>query len=316
MLAVLLSLAAAAGFGASDYCGGMSARRASVIRTTILTEVATVVVVALVLPWAGLHAPTAAGLVWGGVSGGVGALGALALFAGFRDAAFSVAGPLSAVGAAGFSVLAGLLLGERPGGLALTGIALALPAILGVSASPARPVSPAPPSGSGQAAEATAAADATTMPAPGREPGPRRTSRHARGVVLGLIAGACFATLLVGLNRAGSGSGLWPVAAAQVAGLLVIGAIGAVTGNLHLPEAGAWRLAALTGVTGGGGTILYFWATHAGLLAVTAVLTSLYPVVTIVLARLLLGERLTPVRLAGLCLAGAAVGLIAAGGAG
>lgn len=72
----------------------------------------------------------------------------------------------------------------------------------------------------------------------------------------------------------------------------------------------------LTGVTGGAGTILYFLATQAGLLAVTAVLTSLYPAVTIVLARLLLGERLTAVRLAGLGLVAASVALIAAGGAG
>jgi drug/metabolite transporter (DMT)-like permease len=303
VLAVLLSLAAAAGFGASDYCGGLAARRASVIRTTILTEVATVAVVAVVLPVAGLHEPSAASLTWGAVSGGVGALGALALFAGFRDASFSVAGPLSAVSAAGFSVVAGLLLGERPGGLALAGMALALPAILGVSASPAGP------------AEAPGVRNA-----PGHQPEaghPRvHTPRHARGVLLGLAAGACFATLLVGLNLAGSRSGLWPVAAAQVAALAVVAVIGAVTGDLHLPEAGAWRLATLTGITGGGGTILYFVATHAGLLAVTAVLTSLYPVVTIVLARLLLGERLTAVRLAGLCLAGAAVSLIAVGGPG
>ena len=75
-------------------------------------------------------------------------------------------------------------------------------------------------------------------------------------------------------------------------------------------------LAALTGVTGAAGELLYFYATHAGLLAVTAVLTSLYPAVTIVLARVLLGERLTMARLTGLCLAGASVGLIAAAGAG
>ena len=61
---------------------------------------------------------------------------------------FSVAAPLSAVGAAGFSVLAGLLLGERPTGLALIGIVLALPAIVGVSASArARPGAPPAPGG-------------------------------------------------------------------------------------------------------------------------------------------------------------------------
>jgi drug/metabolite transporter (DMT)-like permease len=68
-------------------------------------------------------------------------------------------------------------------------------------------------------------------------------------------------------------------------------------------------------VTGAAGEGLYFYATNAGLLAVTAVLTSLYPAVAIVLARLL-GEQLTAIRLTGLCLAAASVGLITAAGAG
>ena len=91
-----------------------------------------------------------------------GTTGALALYLGFRQAAFSVAGPISAVGAAGFSVLAGLLLGERPTALALTGIVLALPAIVGVSASAA---SASRERGSGAAASAA--------PAPGARPGGR-----------------------------------------------------------------------------------------------------------------------------------------------
>jgi uncharacterized membrane protein len=287
MTAILLALASAVGYGGSDFWAGLAARRTSVIRVTILTEAAAAGVLALVLPWTGLHQPSLVSLGWGAAGGTGGALGALALYMGFRRAAFSVAAPLSAVGAAGFSVLAGLLLGEQPGALALTGIALALPAIIGVSVSPAAP--------------------------PDR---PGAAGRHAQGVIWGLLAGACFAVLFIALNRAGSRGGLWPVAAGQGAALVVVGGIGAVTRDLHLPAPGSRRLAVLTGVAGGGGTILYFLATQAGLLAVTAVLTSLYPAVTIVLARLLLGERLTVVRLAGLGLAAASVGLIAASGIG
>ena len=287
MTAILLALASAVGYGGSDFWAGLAARRTSVIRVTILAEAAAAGVLALVLPWTGLHQPSLVSLGWGAAGGTGGALGALALYMGFRRAAFSVAAPLSAVGAAGFSVLAGLLLGEQPGALALTGIALALPAIIGVSVSPAAP--------------------------PDR---PGAAGRHAQGVIWGLLAGACFAVLFIALNRAGSRGGLWPVAAGQGAALVVVGGIGAVTRDLHLPAPGSRRLAVLTGVAGGGGTILYFLATQAGLLAVAAVLTSLYPAVTIVLARLLLGERLTVVRLAGLGLAAASVGLIAASGIG
>ena len=218
------------------------------------------------------------------------------MYLGFRYAAFSVAAPLSAVGTAGFSVLAGLLWGERPSTVALIGIGLALPAIVSVSAS---------------AAGAEHA---------GRKRGRRRTRRRARrpaaGVVAGLIAGACFALLLIGLDRAGSGGGLWPVATAEVAELAVAVAAAALTRNLRLPGGRPGWLAVITGVAGAAGTILYFFASHDGLLAVTAVLTSLYPASTIVLARLVLGERLTRLRLTGLVLAGGCVALIAAGGAG
>ena len=141
MLAILLALASAAGYGGSDYAGGLAARRGSVIRITILAQAVAAALMIFILPLAGLPAPSPGGLAWGAAAGVGEAIGALALYAGFRDAAFSVAGPISAVGSAGFSILAGLLLGERPGMLAMIGIGLALPAIIGVSASPgsARP---------------------------------------------------------------------------------------------------------------------------------------------------------------------------------
>ena len=323
MLAVLLALASAAGFGGSDYAAGLAARRASVIRITILAEAVSVVFLILVLPLAGLRAPSLASLGWGAAGGLSGGLGALALYAGFRHAAFSVVGPLSAIGAAGFSVLAGLLLGERPGMLAMVGIALALPAIVGVSASPgsagpgsaspgsASPGSASPGSGSpGKFSAGPAGPDAEGS----GQAGPARSAHHAAGVTWGLAAGAGFAVLFIALNRAGAGSGLWPVAAAQVAALIAVAVLGAATGQALLPPKRARWLATLTGLAGAAGTILYFYATHAGLLAVTAVLTSLYPAVTIVLARVFLGERLTAIRLAGLCLAAASVGLIAIAG--
>jgi uncharacterized membrane protein len=318
MLAVLLALASAAGFGGSDYAAGLAARRASVIRITILAEAVSVVFLILVLPLAGLRAPSLASLGWGAAGGLSGGLGALALYAGFRHAAFSVVGPLSAIGAAGFSVLAGLLLGERPGMLAMIGIALALPAIVGVSASPgsAGPGSASPGSASpGSASPGKFSAGPAGPDAEGSgQAGPARSAHHAAGVTWGLAAGAGFAVLFIALNRAGAGSGLWPVAAAQVAALIAVAVLGAATGQALLPPKRARWLATLTGLAGAAGTILYFYATHAGLLAVTAVLTSLYPAVTIVLARVFLGERLTAIRLAGLCLAAASVGLIAIAG--
>jgi drug/metabolite transporter (DMT)-like permease len=326
MGAVLLALAAAVGYGGSDFWAGLAARRASIIRVTVLAEATALAVLAVVLPWAGAHHPSLASLAWGAAGGIGGAGGALALYLGFRNAAFSVAAPVSAVGAAGFSVLAGLLLGEQPAALALTGIALALPAIVGVSVSQGggdegdgdgagEGGGDAGGGDAGGADETGGAGEIGAGHGAGRAR-PAAAGAHAQGVLWGLLAGAGFGVLFIGLNRAGSGGGLWPVAAAQVAALVAVSGIGAVTGDLHLPAAGSRRLAILTGVGGGAGTILYFLATQAGLLAVTAVLTSLYPAVTIVAARLFLGERLTVIRLAGLGLAAASVGLIAASGTG
>ncbi len=307
MLAIVLALASALGYGGSDFAAGLASRSAGVIPVTLLASAVSAIVVTAALPFAASHPPSAAALAWGAVAGLGGTTGALALYLGFRHAAFSVAGPISAVGAAGFSVLAGLLLGERPTALALTGIVLALPAIVGVSASAA----------SGTAAGAASAGGRPDEPArdPAEDPA-GATGRPAIGVAAGLVAGACFALLFIGLDRAGSGSGLWPVAATQVAELTVALAVAAATRNVRLPGPRPRLLAAITGAAGAAGTILFFFSTHEGFLAVTAVLTSLYPAVTIVLARTVLGERLTALRLAGLTLAAACVALIAVGGAG
>jgi drug/metabolite transporter (DMT)-like permease len=313
VLAIVLALASAIGYGGSDFAAGLASRGAGVIQVTLLASAVSALVVAAALPFAASHPPGAAALAWGAVAGLGGTTGALALYLGFRQAAFSVAGPISAVGAAAFSVLAGLLLGERPTTLALTGIVLALPAIVGVSASAASAGSQADHASAGsQADDASAGSDPdeqTASPA-------SAAARPAAGVVAGLVAGACFALLFIGLNRAGSGSGLWPVAATQGAEFAVALAVAAATRNVRLPGARARLLAVITGATGAAGTILFFIASHKGFLAVTAVLTSLYPAVTIVLARTVLGERLTTLRLAGLTLAGACVALIAVGGAG
>src|SRR5258707_144296 len=295
VLAILWALAAAVGYGSSDFAAGMAARRASVIRVALMTEAVCVILAGLGPPVPGAGQPDVRAVAWGVASGLAGVSGALMLYLGFRNAAFSVAGPLSAVAAAGFSVLAGLLLGERPTALALTGIALALPAIVGVSAS-ARASARAQAPGS---AQAWGSAESGT---PGHPAGAERR-RAPTGVGYGLAAGACFALLFIGLNQAGSGSGLWPAFSGQVTALAAVACLAAFTGDLRLPEARGGWLAATAGLTGGPGTIFYFLATHHRLLAVAAVLSSLYPAVTLMLPPLLFGERLTPLRLARPCLA-------------
>jgi len=303
MLAVLLALASAAGYGASDFAAGLAARRASVLMVTFIATVFALVLTAVVLPWGVGSAPSAAALGWGVAAGLGGMSGALALYLGFRHAAFSVAGPISAVSAAGLAVIVGVLLGERPPALSLAGIAVALPAIVLVS------LTAAPP---GQTSDPVTQDPAAPHP---------ETHSAWPGVAWGLAAGTGFALLFVGLNRAGSGAGIWPVFSGQVAEAVVLAGLVALTRGFRDVLTGARStdtavLALLTGVTGGGATIAYFFATQRGFLAITAVLTSLYPAITIGLARVVVHERLSAARLAGLILAGASVTLIALGGSG
>jgi len=292
MLAVLLALTSAVCYGGSDFTAGLAARRAGAVRVTLAAEVAKAALVIAVVPLVSSRTPSVSSLAWGTAAGVGGVAGLMTLNLGFRHAAFSVASPLSALSAAAFSVLAGLLFGERPGALSLIGIALALPAIVAVSAS---------------------ADQGTTDCRP--DAAARSIGRHATGVLYGLAAGAGFGLALIGLNRAGSASDLWPLAAAELASVLTAVGIAVITREFGMPPPGTRWLPVLSGSIAAAGIFSYFLATHLGLLAVTAVIYSLFPAGTILLARIVLREQLTAIRIIGLCLAAASVGLIAVSGA-
>ena len=285
MLAVVLALISAVSFGASDYAAGLASRKASVLQVTFVAQLTSLTVALLVVPWVSPFRFSWAAAGWGALAGVAGVAGAVTLYIGFRHAVFSVASTLSAV------VSAALLFGERPPPLALAGIARAIPALVAISAGPGT------------------AGDVSSPPGGGV------TGRHLAGVGYGLAAGVGFALFFIAFNRAGSGSGLWPVIVAEAAALPVLVGCMLPGRQLGLPPAGSRSLAVATGATAASGTVLYFIASHHGLLAVTAVITSLYPGGTILLARISPGERLSAVRLVGLALAGASVALIAIAGA-
>jgi drug/metabolite transporter (DMT)-like permease len=282
MLTTWLALISATGYGTSDFLVGLAARRANAIRANLLVYSTGTFVVTILACLRWTHsAPEPAPIAWGALSGcGLGA-GAMLLTAGFRRSPFSIAAPLSAViGAAGAAV-AGVALGNRPGGYTWAGIIVALPAIAAVSASSA--------------------------PRGARRPG------RLTGAGLGVAAGVGCAVSYIGLGQVSAAAGLWPVLAVQVGALITTVFVAAVTGDLAFPSAGE-RLSISSGAIGATAAIFYLAAVHAGMLAVAAVVTSLFPVVTIGLARIFEDERLGFGRLAGLVLSVAAVCLIAAGG--
>ena len=282
MVAILLALGAAVGYGSADFLAGWLSRRSHYARVGLLTQLAAGAG-ALAASLAVGGAASATSLLWGALSGLGGGLGTLALYRGLGQGRMSVVAPLSGVLAAGLPALLGLALGERPSAAVATGLGLALPAVWLT----ARPDGPAPAAAGGS------------------------------GVMDGLLAGLGFSVLFVGLQRGAHGPGLWPTAVSQVvAALPILVAYLRVPASARAGEAdGAWtRLGpVLAGLGVALAAVLFFLATRRGLLTIVAVLTSLYPAVTVGLARWVLSERIARWQGVGLALAGVSVALISSG---
>lgn len=272
-----LGLISAACFGMCDFAAGLAARRASYWWVALLSLAASVAGAWLVVGGQGAAISTVA-LIWGAAAGLGAAVGATALYRGYGHGQMAVAGPISSVGAAGLPAIAGAVLGERLGAPGLVGVVLALPGIWLMSS----------------------------------VQGARTRSRA--GTRDGLISGAGFALEFVGLERAGDASGFWPVACSQTVALVLVALVVAVRRPPMDLDKGASLLATVAGGLSLAATGSYFLAAHAGLLTVAAVLASLYPGVTVVLAAIFLRERPDRRQMLGLTLGGVAVALIVLGG--
>jgi uncharacterized membrane protein len=274
-MGILLALAAAVLYGSSDFGGGLASRHLGPLRVSIVGTATATVLAWATLAVVGGPGPSLRAVAWGLVSGLAGGAGTLVLYRGLARGQMSVVGPLSALGAAVVPVLAGLALGERPSLLAVGGVVVALPAIVLVAAS-----------------------------------GSVR-GKLGSGLTDGLLAGLAFGILFIGLAQAGRNAGLWPVASEQT-GTLLITLVVAIKSRqpLRVPVRAA-GLPLMAGATGMAATLAYFYATHFSMLAIAAVLVSLYPGVTVLLARTVLHERFTPAQRAGLGLCALAIAAIA-----
>lgn len=284
--ASLLGLSAAIGYGVGDFIGGMLSRRIHFAVVSVASGAAALLVTGSILLVAAPADPDTTAVLWGAIAGVGMGLGSLALFRGLGRGRMGVVAPISAVTAAAIPVVVGVILGDRPAAIAWVGVALALPAIWLVSSHDADPGEP------------------------GGGPG------LAASVGDGLLAGTGFALLFIGLGLAGDGSGLWPVLASEVAALVVM----AVAVVPLLPAIEQRRLtsldlagAATVGLLGAASSVAYFFATHAGLLSIVVVLTSLYPAVTVVLAVLITHEPVGRRQAIGLGLACVSIALIVLG---
>ncbi|ASR37258.1 multidrug DMT transporter permease [Prauserella marina] len=276
-MGALLALASAICYGLSDFVGGLVARRAPFATVALLGQAGGLVFALAFVPVVPTGAVGAADLGWGALSGVGTGIGMLFLFRGLADGAMSVVVPVSAVGGVALPALAGVaFLGERPPPLSWLGIAVAVPALWLVS---------------------------HTRSGTGGVPGP---------VANGLIASTGIAVQYLALAQATPASGGWPVVAGRVAAILTV-LPWTRAPRLRLRPAAIPLLAALAGIAAALALLCYLLATRHQLVVIAVVLSSLYPVIPVVLGIVVLRERLRATQVAGLLASAAAVTLLTAG---
>jgi drug/metabolite transporter (DMT)-like permease len=278
-VAVFLALAAALTYGTADFCGGMATKRTvSAWPIVVVSQFVGLCVVLCLLPLVHGSGPRLHDLGWGAGGGMVGGIALLAFYRALAVGTMSIVAPVTATLSAVVPVVAGLaFFDERPATAAIVGIvaALAAVALFGVPA------------------------EGVTI---GRD----------ASLLLAAVAGVGFGLFFICLDRTSGHSGLWPLVAARATSTTVLG-LAALAGGHRLAVSGTTRsLALVAGIFDSSANALFLVATHRGLLTIVSVLTSLYPGSTIVLAYIVLKERLRPPHLVALAVATLAVALIAA----
>jgi drug/metabolite transporter (DMT)-like permease len=276
-IGLVLALASAVAYGAADFIGGAGSRRHSSWQVVLLGQIAGLLVM-LVASTVVPGSPRAADFGWALLAGAGSATGSIFLFRGLSRGRMGLVAPISAVGAAVLPVLVGLLLGERPSWIIWVGILVALPGIWLVSR------------------ENTA-----------------RTATSRAALLDGAIAGAGFGILFISLAQVPAEAGLLPLAANQLFGGLLTIAVATTLRQRWLPSRRAITWGAASGLLGAAGTLSFMLATNAIDLGIAAVLASLYPAVTAMLAVGFLRERIDAWQRLGLAICTVAVATLALG---
>lgn len=276
-IGIVWALTAALAYGASDFVGGSGSRRHSPWGLVLVGQAcggALMIVCGLLAP----ASPHAGDFAWALLAGAGSAAGSIFLYRGLSRGRMGLVAPVSAVGAAVLPVLVGVALGERPTWVAWFGVLVALPGIWLVSRG------------------STASAAGTTG-----------------ALVDGTAAGVGFGVLFIALGQVSSDAGFLPLAANQLVGAGVTVAVAATLGEAWRPRPGALPWGGASGALGAVGTLAFLLSTHATDLGVAAVLTSLYPAVTVLLASVALGERLGGAQRLGIGICTLAVATLAIG---
>ena len=282
MLAALLAVASSLSWGLSDFLGGFQSRRHPLLAVLLLSQGFSLAIVTVAVLAGAPTQHDGAATAWAAAVGVLGLLGLACFYRALAIGTMSIVAPISATGVV-IPVLAGLASGERPGSVQIAGMALACTGVV-------------------LAAREPPAVDADE----------RRTGRAAVG--LALLAAIGFGSFFAGIDRAEETSDVaWVLLAARTGAVALLVAVAAVV-RPQLPRAPA-ALGAIAAVGAFDllANLLFVLAAGRGLLSVVGVLGSLYPAVTVLLARGVLHERLSRIQNAGVLITLTGVVALAAG---
>jgi len=278
MDAAALALLGAMSWGTGDFFGGLASRRTHVLTVLAVSQAVGLVGVATWAIGTGAAVPGVGDVLPAAGAGAAGAVGLAALYRSMAIGAMGVVAPISAVSPA-VPLAVDLARGIVPTGLQWTGIATALTGVVLLA----------------------------------REPGGTLRAGLASGVSLALVAALGFGLFVVGLDAAADGGAAWAVVVARATStLLSVGALVVLSAPLHPPPRLLPAVVAV-GVFDTTANVLVALATTHGSAGIVAVLSALYPLTTIALARLFLSERLDATRRVGGVLALGGAALVAVG---
>ena len=277
MISILFGLFSALCYGTSDFLGGLFSRRFGAYRVTFYAALfgfPILLVAAAIIPQTGL---TGSEWIICFLAGVTGSIGLLSLYLAMAIGKLSIAAPLSALIAALLPVTAGLITDGFPGPVVMAGFVLALVAVWLITRS-----------SSGEESD-------------------RFTLKDLR---LPLIAGIGFGIYLILIHQASQHAVIWPMVGSRSAAILVLFIIAAFNRQLSLSQSFPWHLVLLSSVLDVGGNALYILAGQYGRMDVAAVLSSLFPGVTAILAWLILHEKINRSQAMGILAALGAIVLI------
>lgn len=277
---LVAGLLAALTWGAADFAGGVTSRRASAMAVVLGSQLIGGLVAASLATLRGEPWLTPTDVLWAAAAGVAGSVALAAFYRGLATGRMGVVAPIAGVLAAAVPIVAGIVLEGLPTPMQLAGMGTAVLAVALVSWTSSRAV----------------------------DAGPQRTS-----VLLAVVAGAGFGLFYVLIDGVETDSLFWPLVVARSASVTLMAVIVAVRRVPVRTLSAVLPALVVVGVLDMGGNAFFLLGTQSGRLDIASVLASLYPIVTVGLAALVVRERVAPIQAAGIAIAGLAIVLIAAG---